>query len=181
MDGQSLRHCPDVANAALDAAQQRASELGFQVVLPPRMDGQSAALPPQIRVRLLLRDLRRTRGALLVRQLRRVSHKARLARWSLQAGGRVPCHFLQGAAFVTISGDVAPCPIPGRPVAGNLHEASFREIWNGPVLTRLRTAFLRGSPEPCCAHCSQNPARHDPTDADTARPPGGLASVGVEA
>ncbi len=181
LDTKSLRHSPALANDVLDAAQARAAALAFQIVLPPRMDGRTPPWPVFIRARLLWRDLRRTRGNALRRKVRRLGHKLRLARWSVQAGGRVPCHFLQGAVFVSLAGDVAPCPMPGRPTAGNLYESTFEEIWNGAVLSRLRTGFLNGTPEPCCAHCSQNPARHDPTDADTAQPPGGLESVGVTA
>ena len=103
------------------------------------MDGKPTALPARVRARLFVRDLRRTRGPLLARQLRRVRHKARLATWSVRAGGRVPCHFLQGAVFITLSGDVAPCPMPGRPVAGNLNESSFAEIWNGQAKQKETT------------------------------------------
>lgn len=181
LDQKSLRHDPDLANEVLDAARARAAALRFQVVLPPRMDGHTPTAPWPVRAQLLWRDLQRARGASLRRKVRRLRRRIRLARWSVRAGGRVPCHFLQGAVFVTLSGDVAPCPMPGRPVAGNLYESTFEEIWNGPVLSRLRSGFLNGAPEPCCAHCSQNPARHDPSDTDTVRPPGGLASVGVEA
>lgn len=180
MDAESLRHTPDRADRALLAARDRADALGFRVVLPPTMSGAPVRQRRRVRARLAVRDLQRLRGDQLVRQARSLGRKARLAVWSARAGGVVPCHFLQSGAFVTLSGDVAPCPMPGRPVAGNLHDTSFADIWNGPVLTRMRQGFLRGTPEPCCAHCSQNPARYDPADEDTARPPGGLRAVGVQ-
>ena len=82
----------------------------------------------------------------------------------------MPCHFLQNHAFVTIQGEVAPCPMPGRPIAGDLHTASFSEIWNGEVLTAMRRGFIEGAPMDCCAHCSQNPDGYDPTDPDTVTP-----------
>ena len=100
-----------------------------------------------------------------------LSRKAIMAKWSRSAGGRVPCHFLQDGVFITIQGEVAPCPMPGRPIAGNLWEQSFDEIWNGEVLTRMRRGFIDGSPERCCAHCSQNPNGYEPADPTTAAPP----------
>ena len=103
------------------------------------------------------------------RQLRELKQHRRLRSWERRAGGRVPCRFLQSQIFISIGGDLAPCPMPGRPVAGNLMEEDFESIWNGPVLTRMREGFLRGEPEPCCQRCSQNPALHQPGSPETVR------------
>ncbi len=173
MDAESLRHHPALCDRMLAEAQARADALGLRVVLPPAMQRPPPAPSPATRARLALQELRRLRPRQARRVARRGLHRVRLRLWELRAGGRVPCHFLQGGVFVTINGDVAPCPMPGRPIAGNLHERSFRDIWNGPVLTRMREGFLRGEPERCCAHCSQNPHGYDPADEATARPPQG--------
>lgn len=172
MDAESLRHDPARADAALRAARARADTLGLRANLPPLMSGAENGPSAWARARLAaqeVRDLTRTRLRRLAGTARR---KARLARWSAQAGGRVPCTFLQNHAFVTIQGEVAPCPMPGRPIAGDLHDAPFHEIWNGEVLTAMRRGFIEGRPMACCAHCSQNPDGYDPADAATVRPPG---------
>ena len=155
----------------LRAARIRAYQLGLRLVLPPPMQGPPLAPRASARLRLALRELRQARPRRLERIGRRGLHRLRLAAWELRAGGRVPCHFLQGGVFITIGGDVAPCPIPGRPIAGNLHQQSFTEIWNGPVLSAMRQAFIAGEPMACCAHCSQNPHGYDPADEATSRPP----------
>lgn len=171
MDQESLRHDPEGADAALRAARRRADALGLRANLPPLMSGGENGPSATARARLAAREVRevsRTRLRRLARTLRR---KATLARWAAQAGGQVPCQFLQNHAFVTIQGEVAPCPMPGRPIAGDLHDASFEDIWNGEVLTAMRRGFIEGRPMACCAHCSQNPDGYDPADPATVQPP----------
>ncbi len=171
MDAESLRHAPLEADRALRAARARADQLGVRANLPPLMSGEENGPSAAARARLALREARELSGPRLRRLARTARRKVALARWGARAGGRVPCHFLQNHVFITIQGEVAPCPMPGRPLAGSLKEASFSDIWNGPVLTRMREGFLRGQPEPCCRHCSQNPEGYDPADPATARPP----------
>ena len=65
---------------------------------------------------------------------------------------------------------MASCPMPGRPVAGNLLKNRFNEIWNGPVLTSMRLGLINGEPHDCCAHCNQNPKGYDPSDPHTSTP-----------
>ena len=172
MEAESLRHDPASADAALAAAAARADALGFRVSLPPPM----AAAPPRAglraRARRLQRDFSRVDAARVRRLGRIVAHTAATRLWELRAGGRVPCHFLRGAAFVSIGGDVAPCPMPGRPVAGNLLQDDFDAIWNGPVLSAMRRGFIDGAPFECCRHCSQNPQGYRPDDPATVRPRG---------
>ena len=170
MEEESLRHHPEECDRWLRAAQARANALAFRVVLPPLMSGEALRPRRPTQARLALQELRRLRGRGLRRVLRRGWHRVGLRLWERRAGGAVPCHFLQSGVFVTINGDVAPCPMPGRPLAGNLHESSFEQIWNGPVLTAMRRGFLSGSPFDCCAHCSQNPNGYDPADPATASP-----------
>jgi MoaA/NifB/PqqE/SkfB family radical SAM enzyme len=171
LDGESLRHAPAVADEALEQARCRSEVLGFPVVLPPRMDGSRVA--PAFRSRLMgwLKAATQVNGNRLRRGFVAIRNRAQIARWERAAGGTVPCRFLRSGTFVTLGGDVNPCPMPGRPVAGNLLESSFAEIWNGEVLTAMRRGFLEGTPMACCAHCSQNPIGYDPSDEATARPP----------
>lgn len=171
MDAESLRHAPDEADRWLRAARERADALGVRANLPPLMSGADNGPSPVARARLALREAREVSKTRLRRLGETVRRKAALTRWSAKAGGRVPCHFLQNHVFITIQGEVAPCPMPGRPIAGSLKEQSFADIWNGEVLTRMRLGFLRGEPEPCCRHCSQNPEGYDPADPETAVPP----------
>jgi len=171
MDHQSTRHIPTEVDAALHAAQREADERGFRVNLPPLMSGERVKRSASAQIRLSLTEIKQLSSRRLERLAKTLSRKAIMAKWSRSAGGRVPCHFLQDGVFITIQGEVAPCPMPGRPIAGNLWEQSFDEIWNGEVLTRMRRGFIDGSPERCCAHCSQNPNGYEPADPTTAAPP----------
>ena len=171
MDHQSTRHIPTEVDAALHAAQREADERGFRVNLPPLMSGERVKRSASAHIRLSLTEIKQLSSRRLERLAKTLSRKAIMAKWSRSAGGRVPCHFLQDGVFITIQGEVAPCPMPGRPIAGNLWEQSFDEIWNGEVLTRMRRGFIDGSPERCCAHCSQNPNGYKPADPTTAAPP----------
>ena len=171
LDNQSTRHIPDVVDDALHAAQQEADARGFRVNLPPWMSGERVRRSPQAKLRLGLTELKQISTRRLQRLAKTLNRKTVMARWSRSAGGHVPCRFLQDGVFITIQGEVAPCPMPGRPIAGNLWEKSFAEIWNGEVLTRMRRGFIDGTPEDCCAHCSQNPNGYEPADPRTAAPP----------
>jgi MoaA/NifB/PqqE/SkfB family radical SAM enzyme len=171
LDGESMRHAPAESDAAFSAAQHRAESLGLPLKLPPRMDGAPSRPSVGARLRALLERARQLRGPQLRRGLSAATNRARVARWERAAGGQVPCRFLRSGTFITVGGDVNPCPMPGRPVAGNLRDASFAEIWNGEVLTAMRRGFIDGTPMECCAHCSQNSAGYLPSDERTARPP----------
>ena len=172
MDVESLRHDPQGADAALRAARVRADALGFRLNGPPLMSGEDNMPSPKARARLAVQEVRQLSGPRLRRLAQTVRRKAQLASWERKAGGSVPCHFLQNGVFITIAGEVAPCPMPGRPIAGDLHNETFDEIWNGEVLTSMRKGFVDGRPHDCCAHCSQNPAAYDPKDPATVAPPG---------
>jgi MoaA/NifB/PqqE/SkfB family radical SAM enzyme len=172
LEPESLRHHPELCDQVLAQARRRADQLAFRLHLPPDMAGRPLSVAPSAQARLALRELEELSPRRLRRLGHRLQHKLRARAWELRAGGRVPCHFLQGGVFVTLGGDVAPCPMPGRPIAGNLLEQSFAQIWNGPLLSAMRQGFLEGRPFDCCAHCSQNPVNYQPADPRTARPPG---------
>lgn len=171
LESESLHNRADLADSALRSAQRVANQLGFRVNLPPLMSGRRLEPSGMAHIRLAMRELGDISHQRLDRLRRSVSRKVAMARWARKAGGAVPCHFLQNGVFVTIGGDVAPCPMPGRPLAGNLHQTSFRDLWNGPVLTAMRQGFIDGTPFECCAHCSQNPQGYEPSDEATAVPP----------
>ena len=172
MEAESLVQAPALADHWLQAARSRADALGLRLALPPRMDGTPLPAGPGARLRLAAGELRGLSGRRLGRFAKTVQARGRELLWSARAGGRVPCHFLQGGVFITLGGDVAPCPMPGRPIVGNLLEQGFGAIWNGPTLTAMREGFLRGEPFDCCRHCSQNPHQYMPGDEATARPRG---------
>jgi len=140
-----------VRSACMDA-RRRADALRLRLLLPRSMGRPSWATE----LGLLRREVRRVDLGIL---RRRVRHGASLAAWSARVGGRVPCAFLQGMAWVSLGGDVSCCCQPGRPVGGNLLDQPFERIWNGPVLTGLRRAFLAGEPLACCRGCGVNPTR----------------------
>ena len=171
MESQSTRHITRQVDQAIHDAQARADQLGFRINLPPLMSAERVYPSRLAKIRLSLNEARRLTRRRLTRMGRTLNRKRMMAQWSRKAGGHVPCHFLQDGVFVTIQGEIAPCPMPGRPIAGNLHDSSFQDIWNGPVLSRLRQGFINGTPEECCAHCSQNPYDYQPADPDTVSPP----------
>ncbi len=169
MDAESCRHAPEEADDWLKKARHRADRIGFRTHLPPLMSGEhlEPALPAKIRLAAKeLRDISPKRAQRLTQKLRQ---KASSTRWSKKAGGTVPCSFLNNGVFITLEGDVAPCPMPGRPIAGNLMEESFEAIWNGEVLTQMRQGLIANEPCECCAHCSQNLSGFVPSDEKTIR------------
>jgi MoaA/NifB/PqqE/SkfB family radical SAM enzyme len=170
LDAESLRHHAQRSDRMIRAARSRADSLGLRLHTPPAMDGSENGPSGRARARLALGELRNCSGARIKRLRSRLHQKIRQWAWARKAGGQVPCHFLQSGVFISIGGDVAPCPMPGRPVAGNLLEQDFDTIWNGPVLTSMRRGLMKGSPHDCCAHCSQNPAVYDPLDDQTLNP-----------
>lgn len=77
------------------------------------------------------------------------------------SGGRqqleeVACHLPWHEAWVDVDGAVLPCHSHGGDIAGNLHEASFAEIWNGEFYRQIRRAFGRRRPAWHCENCGMN-------------------------
>jgi MoaA/NifB/PqqE/SkfB family radical SAM enzyme len=170
MDAESLRHTPEQADKWLRLARSRADQLGFRVHLPPLMNGQRLEPSRGAKLRLATKEFSEINPKRIQRLARTVRKKARARKWAQKAGGSIPCQFLNDGVFITLKGDVAPCPMPGRPIAGNLMESSFADIWNGPILTRMRKGLVQNDPLECCAHCSQNGKGFIPSDAQTIRP-----------
>ena len=81
-------------------------------------------------------------------------HEAELTAQRRDPEGRVPyCAYLVERTFVTFDGSVAPCCIPGRPVLGNIHDGSLREIYNGSGYARFRRDFQSDNPPAPCRGC----------------------------
>jgi len=75
-------------------------------------------------------------------------------------GPRWPCVYLWKSMTVLYSGEVTLCcmDIKGSEQVGNAHETSLREIWNGAMMRRIRTAHRRhryGDVD-LCKGCSLN-------------------------
>ena len=170
MEHQSPRLEPVAADAAVRKARDRADELKFRAHLPPLMNGETLSVNQRAQASLAMSELRGITKTRLNRLTNSVKSKIVHKVWSKQASGEIPCKFLRSGVFISVGGDVAPCPMPGRPVAGNLYKQSFDAIWNGEVLTSMRQGFVNGSPHHCCAHCSQSPGRYVPSDPETSKP-----------
>jgi len=170
MEHESPRLIPSEADAIVRAARDRADELKFRVCLPPLMNGETIPTKQTAQLSLALSEIKgltRTRLNRLSFEIKnKISHK----KWARIAKGEIPCSFLRSGVFISVGGDVAPCPMPGRPVAGNLLKQSFQDIWNGEVLTAMRMGFINGKPHHCCSHCSQSPGRYVPSDPETSKP-----------
>lgn len=63
------------------------------------------------------------------------------------------CDYLHKRIYVSSSGDVTPCCVPGRPVLGNVHRNSIQEIWNGEAYNEFRRRFFSSNPVDCCKGC----------------------------
>ncbi|NRA96083.1 MAG: SPASM domain-containing protein [Planctomycetes bacterium] len=70
--------------------------------------------------------------------------------------GRYTCKFLWNEVFISLTGDVAPCCIQGRPIVGNINDQDLASIWNGPAMKEMRERLLTGDPIPCCKDCNYN-------------------------
>jgi hypothetical protein len=170
MEHESPRLDPEAADAAVRAARARADELKFRAHLPPLMNGEGLPANQKAQVSLAISELTGVTKTRLNRLSNSIKSKFVHRRWSQRADGEIPCEFLRSGVFISVGGDVAPCPMPGRPVAGNLLKQSFDEIWNGEVLTSMRRGFINGAPHHCWAHCSQSPGRYVPSDPETSKP-----------
>ena len=95
MASEELRLVPDLADKWLIDARNRADELGLRTVLPPLFSsGKVVRVTQQAKIRLALNEVLGITGHRLGRLSKTVFHKAKLLKWSKQAGGNVPCHFL---------------------------------------------------------------------------------------
>ena len=80
-------------------------------------------------------------------------------------GDRVICRAPWESLAIHPDGDVFPCMAWTRPPIGNLAHRSFREIWDGPELARLRREFAEVEPGIDCLNCViRRDARSDPAD-----------------
>jgi hypothetical protein len=73
---------------------------------------------------------------------------------------------------------VLPCHSHGGDSAGNLLEAPFREIWNGPLYRRIRRGYRAARLDWNCRGCGMNcrkSAEHQPVPYD---PEGFLSPAG---
>jgi MoaA/NifB/PqqE/SkfB family radical SAM enzyme len=77
---------------------------------------------------------------------------------NFEAGGLVPavCHLPWHEVWVDVDGAVLPCHSHGGDTAGNVLDARFTALWNGPLYRRIRRAYARGRPDWNCTDCGMN-------------------------
>lgn len=63
------------------------------------------------------------------------------------------CDFLWNKTYVTLTGDVRTCCVPGTPVIGNIERESFESIWDDSVYAAMRARIARKDPAPVCKGC----------------------------
>ncbi len=66
------------------------------------------------------------------------------------------CPFLWRRAYIDHTGNIFPCCAPNHPVAGNIKDNSFQEIWNGEFYQNMRKTFLGGPYYEPCRECSES-------------------------
>ena len=83
--------------------------------------------------------------------------------------GSTSCHLPWHETWIDLDGAVLPCHSHGGDVAGNLLEAPFREIWNGPLYRRIRRGYRAARLDWRCDGCGMNcrkSAEHEPVPYD---------------
>ena len=66
------------------------------------------------------------------------------------------CYWMFDSAYITYDGHVTPCCVRPNPQViqfGNVAQAPFGKIWNGPAAREFRRTHLRGTPNPICDRC----------------------------
>ncbi len=63
------------------------------------------------------------------------------------------CEFIQKRIYIS-PGDIVPCCTVGRPILGNIHQNTIKEIWNGKLYKEFRQRFYSSNPFDCCNDCS---------------------------
>jgi len=79
------------------------------------------------------------------------------------------CHLPWHESWIDYDGAVFPCHSHAGQVAGRLREATFTEIWNGPLYREIRGSFALGNPGWHCRNCGMNLAKgqeHEPVPYD---------------
>ncbi len=183
LDHQSLRHEPARSDRAFETARIRGRAHGIRLNLPPDMDGTLHDTPNRRDHLLhLWNALDRVGRSWTTRTLRVLRSRFAVRDWERRTEGRVGCRYLMHRTYISVTGEVTPCCMPGRPVMGNLQEQSFEDIWNGPRYTAMRQGMQNGQPFDCCAHCSVNRREgYLPSDEDTVRPPDQQLDFGAQA
>ncbi|MDZ7370717.1 MAG: radical SAM protein [candidate division KSB1 bacterium] len=67
--------------------------------------------------------------------------------------GHRTCTSIYVKSYILPNGDVTPCPDFPDYICGNIHEQSFREIWNGEKYRRWRQELKRRGLFPICYRC----------------------------
>ena len=113
LDAESLRHYPELCDRYLAEARRRADQLALRLHMPPAMAGHRFPVARWAEARLAWREVKELNRNRLTRLKNLAVSRLQENRWSRKVGGRVPCYFLQHGVFISIGGDVAPCPMPG--------------------------------------------------------------------
>lgn len=74
------------------------------------------------------------------------------------------CDFLWNKTYVTITGDVRTCCVPGTPVIGNIERESFEQIWDDRVYAAMRARIACKDPAPICRGCQHISEVRDPNE-----------------
>jgi len=130
-----------------------AEELGCEFVFDPNVVPRDDGSTDVLRHRL---DIERLKGFYVDDVIRPRSLEGRIidAAEPPACGGAANCDSGFTMAFVDASGDVYPC-IGFPPAFGNVNEATFLEIWNGPVAEAHREMMQRPLRE--CSDCELLP------------------------
>ena len=131
-------HSNDMADEALEPLQQKfnqvlleatelAATLGIQITVPPPHQCDSRLGP------------RQERDAI-------PTQPERGSKW---------CPFLWKRTYLDNLANVFVCCEPSHPIAGNIREKSFQDIWNGENYVRMRQTFTGGPAYRQCDECAE--------------------------
>jgi radical SAM protein with 4Fe4S-binding SPASM domain len=138
---QSLLSDVDLANRYLEPVYRRLKELGIRHECPP----------------LAAEDLPRSATPAAASAASPLPNRD---------GPADPCMFVYRTANIHTDGKIHVCPRPSSPLAGDLHQSRFSEIWFGPRYTGIRASLDSSNELPECRHCWYRESRYHPQRFD---------------
>jgi radical SAM protein with 4Fe4S-binding SPASM domain len=141
--GQSLLGDVELANRLLEPVYRRLKELGIRHECPPLA---AADLPAEDRSET------ETRPDAMIAPAK-----------------SDPCMFVYRTANIHTDGKIHVCPRPNSPLAGDLHQAGFSEIWFGRRYGEIRASLDGANELPECRHCWYRESRYHPQRFDLDR------------
>jgi MoaA/NifB/PqqE/SkfB family radical SAM enzyme len=130
MEDESLDGCKQKVNQLLSEAKKLAKKINLSILMPALYDINSETESRGINVDKL-------QNHNLEQPLKR-------------------CFFLWERAYIDAVARIIVCCEPSHPIAGNLKDNDFQDIWNGLLYQKMRRTFIGGPLYTKCYNCAQS-------------------------